>query len=146
MKSYPAIFVNPPLDCPTMLHEISVFSAKAMEAYGQYPLIGALIMLIGIDILTGLLNALADRTLNSTTSFRGMTRKAMVLLIVGTGAVLEPYTGLPLSKLIATFYLFTEAISITENLHKAGVPLPSFLTDTLEKLKGKSDKEKPNIT
>lgn len=123
---------------------LTEFGTRVLEIYIAYPLLGALIALIIIDIVTGTLVAVGDRTLNSTTSFKGMTRKAMVLLILGTGAVLEPYTGLPLAKLIAGFYICTEALSITENVHRAGVPLPKFLTDTLQKLKNTSESTSDN--
>jgi toxin secretion/phage lysis holin len=109
------------------------------QASAQYPVVGILLVLMGIDILMGFVAAVITKTVSSTISQNGMSRKAGMLLIVGAGAALKPYTnGLPLSELISTYYLWTEAISICENATRAGIPVPDGLREMLVKLK--SDK------
>lgn len=100
------------------------------------PVIGALLILMVLDVLVGIVVAIGTRTLSSSVSWSGMSKKAIMLLIVGAAAVIEPYAqGLPLAKLVALFYLVTEGLSILENAALAGVPLPGVLTETLAKLK-----------
>lgn len=100
------------------------------------PLLMTLLILMFADVFAGILVACDRRTLNSTISFRGMTRKVFTLLLVGVATTLEPFAqGLPLAKLVAMFYIVTEAISITENAAALGVPLPRTLVEMLQKLK-----------
>ena len=100
-------------------------------------------ILIVCDIITGLFCAIASKTLNSTTSFRGMTRKAVMFIIIGMAATIEPFTGeIPLARLVALFYCIAEVISILENAAMLGVPLPKILVDSVEKLRKASDGHK----
>lgn len=65
-----------------------------------------------------------------------MSRKVIMLLMLGVAAVLEPIAGgLPLSKLVGMFYTVTEALSILENAAASGVPLPRALVESLAKLR-----------
>lgn len=108
----------------------------------QQPIITALLALMVIDVVSGICVGIARKRISSTISWRGMSRKALMLLIVGVGMVLEPFAGGILTgKIVALFYLFTEAISILENAALAGVPLPKQLVDTLMKLKEDSTRD-----
>lgn len=100
------------------------------------PILAALLALMAIDIVCGLFLSAARKTLSSSVSWRGMSKKAIMLLMVGVAAVLEPFTqGIPLSRLVGIFYICTESLSILENAAAAGVPLPQALIETLAKLK-----------
>ena len=107
-----------------------------LTIHQSYPIVGILLLVMGLDILIGLCAAFITKTISSTVSQKGMTRKVVMLLLVGFGLVLEPYAGgLPLAKLIAMCFLVTEGISIVENSARAGVPVPQVLVDTLHKLR-----------
>lgn len=100
------------------------------------PVLGGLITLMVIDILVGIFLSIAKKTLSSTVSWRGMSKKAIMLLIIGAVGVLQPFIpAIPLLNLVSAFYTLTEALSILENAASAGVPLPAGLVDTLAKLK-----------
>ena len=100
------------------------------------PIVTALLILMMLDILVGVCRAIITKTLSSTISWRGMSRKVIMLLMLGVAAVLEPIAGgLPLSKLVGMFYTVTEALSILENAAASGVPLPRALVESLAKLR-----------
>lgn len=102
----------------------------------QFPFVGTLLLVMLIDVLTGLCAAIITKTVSSSVSWRGMGRKVIMLLEIGLGAVLEPFAGdIPLSKLVAGCFMVTEIISITENSARAGVPIPKAFRDVLEKLR-----------
>ena len=104
--------------------------------HNQYPFVGQLLIMMMLDILTGIAAGIVTRKLCSTISQAGAGRKIIMLLAVVTGVIIEPYTGgIPTGKLVAVFYTFTEGISILENLGRAGVPIPKVLADMLIKLK-----------
>lgn len=106
------------------------------EFHNSYPFVGILMALMAADVLIGLCAAGIAQKISSTVSQVGMLRKAVILLLVGVGAVLEPYAnGLPLSKMIAVGFSVTELISILENTHRCGLPVPKPLVDMLAKLR-----------
>ena len=107
---------------------------------GQFPLIGILLILMLIDIVTGIIAAFIAKTISSSASWSGMGKKVITLLAVAMGAVIEPYAGIPLGGAISLFYIVTEGISITENMDRAGVPVPPPLRDALAKFR---DSQKP---
>src|SRR4051794_2455588 len=100
------------------------------------PVLGGLIVLMAIDVLVGIFLSIAKKTLSSTVSWRGMSKKAIMLLIVGAAGVLQPFLPqVPILNIVSAFYTLTEALSILENAAAAGVPLPAGLVDTLSKLR-----------
>jgi len=103
--------------------------------HSQYPFVGLLLLMMMLDVITGLLAAFIAKTLSSTTSWNGMGRKVIMLMAVGMGTALEPYSAsIPLGRLIAVFYTVTEGLSILENMARSGVPIPQQLREALEKL------------
>lgn len=102
----------------------------------QVPMLTTLLILMGLDIVSGLALSLYQKKLSSVISWRGMSRKVFMLLIVAMAALVEQFTGgIPVSKLASACYIFTEAISILENAACAGVPLPAALVGALLKMR-----------
>ena len=113
---------------------------------GLGALVQLLLILMLIDCATGMLSAAQRRVLSSEISFKGMTKKASALLLVGTAAAIETYAGelvggLPLQEAVAGFYCANEGLSILENAVEAGLPVPQTLRDALAKL----SPEKPAV-
>lgn len=108
----------------------------------------ALFVLMGADILGGIFIALKQKKLSSTTSWRGMGKKAMTFLVILVVAVMQQVTKFPpivvfgwtmtMIEGAILFYLATEAISVLEKAAIMGVPLPRGLVETMIKLKGES--------
>ncbi len=135
---------NAPL--PFSSEQLPQFMRVALDWFSLQPIVSGLLILMLIDVLTGCCLAVVQKKLSSTTSWRGMCKKVIVLLLVGVAAVLEPFAnGIPLSKLVAVFYIVTEALSIMENAAMAGVPLPAPLIDALVKLKEQQREARPNM-
>ena len=107
------------------------------EIADKDPAIKILVVLIICDILCGAaVSAVIDRSLSSSASLKGMTKKIAMLLLVFICKYLEPIVqGVPLGMIAAVFYCGTELISITENMKRLGVPIPKAVNDALEKLR-----------
>jgi len=102
----------------------------------MYPFVGTLLALMVFDVVIGTIAAFKKKTLSSTISHVGMSKKAVKLLLIATGRVIEPYTsGMPVGSMIASTFIVTESLSIIENARLAGVPMPQFFTDALTKVK-----------
>lgn len=103
-----------------------------------YPFIGVLLSLILIDIVSGLLAAASTGQVSSATSFRGMCGKVMIVGMVGTGFLFQLIVpNVQWGSFIAIFFIVTEAISITENAAKLGLPIPDAWTRALQAMKQK---------
>lgn len=101
----------------------------------QQPLLLLLFVLTLVDILTGFAAAFVTKKVSSDVSYRGMTRKAVMWMIVGVAAAVNHISSeVPVLKLTAGFYCFMEGLSIVENAGRAGVPIPAILKDSLSKL------------
>lgn len=107
----------------------------------------ALLSFIAIDYITGIMVAVATKTLNSSVGFKGIAKKIFILLLVMIANILDTHimggSGVVRGVVIA-FYLANEGISILENAGKLGVPYPEKLKEVLEQLKESEDTKNAN--
>jgi len=96
-----------------------------------------LLIVIGLDYLTGVCKAIYNKKLNSTISFKGIVKKIGYLIIVAVAVELDMITGNTgaIRTLVIYFFVANEGISILENWGSMGLPLPQKIFDVLEQLK-----------
>jgi toxin secretion/phage lysis holin len=102
-----------------------------------------LFILVVLDYLTGVCNAIKDHKVSSEIGYKGLLKKAMIFVVIILAAQLDNVIANPVHLFrtgVAFFYIANEGISITENVGKMGLPLPSFVKKVLEQLRDKSDK------
>ena len=102
----------------------------------------ALLIFVALDYLTGVLCAIADKTLSSAVGYRGICRKALILILVGVGHILDTHvagTGAAIRTAVICFYLSNEGLSLLENAARLGLPVPERLKEALKQLHGKED-------
>ena len=92
-----------------------------------------LMLLMAIDIVTGLWAALAQKALTSDKGWRGISRKLGVICFLIFAHFLEKAVNIELNLEIAgaIAYSVTECISIVENFSFIGVPIPAQLVAAL---------------
>lgn len=102
-----------------------------------------LLLLMVLDYITGLICAGKDKTLSSSTGFKGLGKKIIILTVVGVGVSVDKITGTNglVRTLVIFFYASMEGISILENAARAGVAVPDKLKDMLVQLKEGNKKE-----
>ncbi|MFF2093712.1 holin family protein [Paenibacillus sp. NPDC058174] len=101
-----------------------------------------LLIAIGADIITGLYASIKEgRGLNSAVGAVGLAKKGLILLVVLLAHRIDVLLETENMTMMATvyFYIANELISFTENLGRAGVPLPEKLKYIIEVLKGKGN-------
>ena len=109
----------------------------------------ALIVFAALDYLTGVMCAIADKTLSSAVGFKGVARKVLIFALVGVGHILDTHvvgTGSALRTAIICFYLSNEGVSLLENASYLGLPVPEKLKAVLEQLHGRAEKEEAKDT
>ena len=86
-----------------------------------------LIILMGVDILLGLILAIRHRDVSVATAMDGVTRKLVSLILVGVAALLTPYASglveINLAQAASAFYIVPEMLSISRNSARLGVPV-----------------------
>ena len=92
---------------------------------------------IAIDYLSGIICAIAKKELSSKVGFLGLARKCHILIMVGIGNLLDTTLGLDgiAKSLVCCFYICNEGISILENAHNLGLPIPTKLITLLLSVK-----------
>lgn len=92
---------------------------------------------MALDYITGVLSAIKEKKLSSSVGFWGLLRKGVIFLVVMLAAQLDVALGQEAVCRTAAilFYIANEAVSMTENAAKLGVPVPGKILDVLEQLK-----------
>jgi toxin secretion/phage lysis holin len=81
-----------------------------------------------------------QRGLNSQVGYWGLARKGLMLLVIMLAHRMDILMDTDLMMTGAIyFYLANELISITENYGRLGLPLPSFLKQMIQVLRGKEE-------
>ncbi len=102
----------------------------------SFPYFGTLIVLQFLDILSGFLAAFKKGKANSSASWRGMNKKAATwVIILALVIAAREVPGAPVSRVVITWYILSELISILENAGLCGVPLPPGLVRGLQALR-----------
>lgn len=88
------------------------------------------LILMGVDILTGLVNAcFKEKNFQSSVMRAGLTKKVGEISIIVVAIVCTYGLGIPTAvmKGIVAYIVFMELMSILENADKMGVPIPRFV-------------------
>lgn len=106
----------------------------------------ALITFMVLDYLSGVLVAITQKELSSKVGFKGIAKKACILMLVAVGHLVDEHVLGGAAKaacrsMVAGFYAANEGISVLENASALGIPLPKKLVVVLKQLKENSDKE-----
>lgn len=104
---------------------------------GKDGLLYALLVLVILDYITGVLNAINQKRLSSSVGYKGIARKVLIFVLVGTANVVDVYILGKAGVLRATvifFYISNEGISILENASYLGLPVPQKFQSVLKQL------------
>lgn len=100
-----------------------------------------LLFMIG-DIVSGLIQAIINKNLDSQKMREGLLRKILLILVVILSFIFQYAFGIPqISKIVCIYIVIMEIISIFENLKKAGIELGKLG----ELLKIKNDNDTVNV-
>ncbi len=104
----------------------------------------ALVMFVVMDYISGVMCAIADKTLSSEVGFKGICRKVLIFVLVGIANILDVQvigTGSVLRTAAIFFYISNEGISLLENAGYLGLPIPEKIKTVLEQLHDRAERE-----
>lgn len=85
----------------------------------------------GLDILTGISNALATSSLSSKKLKSGALSKVGIWIVVSVSFIVQDYLNVDIGAWVIAYYLIMELISVLENLSDF-IPIPDKLKSLLE--------------
>ncbi|MCM2674108.1 phage holin family protein [Alkalicoccobacillus plakortidis] len=123
------------------METISVFfNLESLEVakfylFGPVKFLDLLVVLMLVDVLTGIFKAIKNKDLRSRSALFGYARKIAIFAIIIVANIVDRI--LDLNGMVATatvlFYMANEILSITENAAHIGLKVPPVI---MEKLRG----------
>src|SRR5690625_2302737 len=113
---------------------LEYLEAARMNLFGEVRVLDLLVLLMALDILTGIFKAIKNENLWSRKSLFGYARKIMILVVIILANVVDQILGLNGAVTYATvlFYIANEGLSILENLAHTGVVVPANIAKKLK--------------
>lgn len=99
-----------------------------------------LLIIIVLDYITGVCEAIVNKKINSKIGAKGIVKKVGYLIIVAVSVLLDQIVGDTgaIRNLVIYFFVANEGISILENWGSIGLPLPKKIMEVLEQLKNEN--------
>ena len=107
----------------------------------------ALVVLTSLDVVSGILVAIAQKKLSSSVGFRGISRKVLMFGLVGMAAMIDSRiigSGSSLRTATIWFFASNQGLSVLENATVLGLPVPEKLKAALKQLHNREDKNDEN--
>ena len=124
--------------------ELGFLDVAHLYLFGGVKFLHLLLLLMGLDIITGIFKALKNGNLWSGKSLFGYARKILVLIVIIVANIIDQVLSLGGTLTFATvlFYIANEALSITENMAELEVLIPQNLAEKLKVIEStKHEKE-----
>lgn len=105
---------------------------------GLDKLIIALGIIMIVDYATGVIASFGEKKTSSKRAFKGLAKKGAMISLIIVANQLDLVSGNDgnfLRNAMIFFLIGTEGISITENMHRLGVPVPKFISDRFEQMR-----------
>lgn len=118
-----------------------------MYLFGGVKFLHLLLVLMLLDIISGIFKAIKNENLWSRKSLFGYSRKILVLIVIITANIIDQVLNLGGTLTFATvlFYIANEGLSIFENMAELGVLVPTNLAEKLKVIEA-TKYEKEGIT
>lgn len=117
---------------------VLIGSAGVADVWMQVPHpVQVLVMIMGLDIVSGLIAGAVTGTLNSSIMAKGLWKKLAVFPLLALLHLTEKPLALPFEfeSMAAVAFIVYEAMSVVENAGLAGVPIPKVVVSFLAKAK-----------
>lgn len=108
---------------------------------GDLKLLYFLMVLMSIDIITGLSKAFKNKNLWTRKSMYGFGRKILIFCIIILANIIDQILQLNngLLKVTIFFYIANEGLSIIENCSEMGALIPDEIGEKLKVIRGKKE-------
>ena len=104
-----------------------------------------LVLFVIADYITGIMKSIVERKLSSQIGAKGIFKKTIIFILTGLSNLIDEFLLLDFGifrTVVVFFYISNEGISILENAHAMGLPIPVKLKNILLNLRDKGDDSK----
>ncbi|MFS0878043.1 holin family protein [Solibacillus isronensis] len=124
--------------------QVEYLEVAHLHLFGGVKFLHLLLLLMGLDIITGIFKAFKNGNLWSRKSLFGYSRKILVLIVIIVANIIDQVLSLGGTLTFATvlFYIANEALSITENMAQLGVLVPQNLAEKLKVIESTKHEQK----
>lgn len=133
-----------------VIKAVAVAAGAIAGLYGGWSaMLTILVVMMGIDYITGVLVAVSGKSsktegggLSSKVGFIGLAKKGVIMLIVLLATLLDQAIGntaMVFQSATVFYYIANEGLSVLENADILGVRTPAFIHQRLEAVRDKSD-------
>lgn len=111
-----------------------------MYLFGNVKFLDLLLIIMLIDIATGVLKAVRKGNLFTKTAFTGYAKKVGVFCVIILANIIDKILGLHGAIAYSTvlFYIAAEGLSVVENLAEIGIKMPDAILDKLKVIQDKN--------
>lgn len=126
--------------------EVQIQSLQTMQEFfysGDMKFLYFLMVLMVVDIATGLAKAVKNNNLWSRKSVKGVAKKMLIFSIIILSNVIDLILNLngALLTLTVLYYIANEGLSIVENCAEMGVLVPEQIKDKLKVMNDDTNKK-----
>lgn len=118
---------------------LQVLTLARQEWIQAVPALFILLIAMLLDVIMGLLVAINTKQLSSSVSWKGITKKAGVLVLITFASALDPLVPVPLTLFVTLAYILPEGISLLEKGAKLGITKNKALVEGLAILRKNTD-------
>jgi toxin secretion/phage lysis holin len=117
-----------------MVITLENFELVKYYLFGSTKFLDFLLILMLIDIITGVSKAIKNKNLFSKSAFIGYLKKISIFAVIITSNLMDQMLNLSgmLADATLMFYVFYEITSILENSAELGLPVPKIIQDKLK--------------
>lgn len=123
-----------------IVHVTETEAFRTFVYAGEMKLLYFLMVLMAIDVITGLAKAVKNKKLWSRKSLFGYARKMLIFCIIILANVIDQIIGVNGGIVMVTifFYIANEGLSIVENCAEMGVLIPKEIAEKLAVIKNEN--------
>lgn len=117
--------------------DLDYLEVTRMYLFGDVQFLDLLLLLMAIDIITGIAKAVKNKNLWSRKSLFGYTRKLLIFGVIILANVIDQILGLggAVTYSAVIFYIASESLSIVENMSEMNVLIPPAISEKLHVIK-----------
>lgn len=115
-----------------------------ISLFGGYDtLFKTFLIFIIIDYISGLLQAIYNKKLNSQIGAKGIVKKVGYILIVVLATAFDTLNGntMDIRNVIIYMFIANEGLSILENFSQIGIIVPNILKNKLQSMGGETNEQ-----
>ena len=123
-----------------VLSSIALLGSLAGNLFGGWDsLFKILLTLVDIDYLSGFISSAIEGGLSSSIGFKGIAKKIYIFCLVAVAQMIDQLLGYQyfIRDWTILFYIANESLSIIENAHRVGLPIPPILKRTVKLMRNK---------